>query len=155
MRLRLKRKLQRNRTSFTNDQIDSLEKGEFIHHFYFIFYLHGFTHVNNDQKLDEAYTIECNGRFVTLGRWIGDISISVRYSGECCCPQCNYLSRLLRRIHGRYLASDRNVIFLLLVFVIKHTTYCPINQKSPLPTRGPRSLHKPILSLIYCLSRYQ
>lgn len=28
-RLRLKRKLQRNRTSFTNDQIDSLEKGKF------------------------------------------------------------------------------------------------------------------------------
>lgn len=29
-RLRLKRKLQRNRTSFTNDQIDSLEKGTII-----------------------------------------------------------------------------------------------------------------------------
>lgn len=29
-RLRLKRKLQRNRTSFTNEQIDSLEKGEIL-----------------------------------------------------------------------------------------------------------------------------
>lgn len=37
MRLRLKRKLQRNRTSFTNEQIDSLEKGKFHKPVYLLF----------------------------------------------------------------------------------------------------------------------